>query len=217
MANEIQELLGAGVILSKKGHIVGFDGNLSIRDHEGFVITPSGVPKGELGDGDLVHLDLEGKPQDPSKRPSSELAMHMVIYRHCAQARAVIHAHPIKATSWSLQPLKWLPDLLPEVLLACGAIPIVPYATPGTPQMAKVLEPFLPEHRVMILARHGVLVWGESVAEALRGVFRVEQVCHILSEAFLLGGSLGGSVEPLSQQEIQSLRSIRTKLAPTIL
>ena len=118
--------------------------------------------------------------------------MHLAVYRSCPEARAVVHAHPPTAIAWSLaRPgLDFLPsDALPEVILAAGSIPFVPYARPGTAAMGEVLAPFLPENRLMVLARHGALAWGGTLEEAHNGMERLEHACQILKAAGELGGA----------------------------
>jgi L-fuculose-phosphate aldolase len=176
-------------------------------------MTPSGVPKAKVRLEDLAHLTLDGEVL--SGRPSSERAMHLAIYRAVPAAKAVVHAHPPTAIAWSLArpELRELPsDGLPEVILAAGRIPIVPMAIPGTEAMGTNLLPFLPEHRLMLLARHGGLCWGEHLNEAVGGIERLEQVAVILWKAEALGGA-----KPLSTDELQELRALRAKIGPRII
>ncbi len=91
--------------------------------------------------------------------------MHLTVYGHCPQARAVIHAHPPIAISWTVAfpEDRELPgDCLSEIILAAGKIPIVEYARPGTQAMGNVLLPFIENYKIMILSRHGALSWGEK-------------------------------------------------------
>ena len=135
--------------------------------------------------------------------------MHLAVYKACPEARAVVHAHPPTAIAWSLAhpELTCLPcDALPEVILAAGAIPFVPYARPGTAAMGEQLVPFLPEHRLLILARHGALAWGETLEEAYNGLERLEHACQILKSAHELGGA-----RPLPAPELKALRAARAR------
>jgi len=141
--------------------------------------------------------------------------MHLAIYRAVPEAKAIVHAHPPTAIAWSLaQPdLKELPsEGLPEVILAAGRIPIVPMAMPGTEAMGTNLLPYLPEHRLMILARHGGLCWGEHMNEAAGGMERLEQVAVILWKAETLGGA-----KPLSGFELEELQALRSRIGPRII
>ena len=208
------DLLDACRRLHSGGLLAASDGNLSVRLPNGLIaMTPSGVPKAKVQLKDLAHLQLDGTILEG--RPSSERAMHLVIYRAVPQARAIVHAHPPTAIAWSLArpDLSELPsDGLPEVILAAGRIPIVPMALPGTEEMGANLLPFLPAHRLMILARHGGLCWGEHMDEAAGGMERLEQVATILWKAETLGGA-----KPLSSAELEKLRALRAKLGPRII
>jgi L-fuculose-phosphate aldolase len=210
----LHDLLDACRRLHAGGLLAASDGNLSVRLPNGLIaMTPSGVPKAKVKLEDLAHLTLAGEIL--SGRPSSERAMHLAIYRAVPEAKAIVHAHPPTTIAWSLArpELKELPsDGLPEVILAAGRIPIVSMAIPGTEAMGNLLLPFLPEHRLMILARHGGLCWGEHMDEAVGGMERLEQVATILWKAETLGGA-----KPLSTEELQKLRALRAKLGPRII
>jgi len=207
------ELLEAGRRLHAGGLLAASDGNISVRLPDGRIaMTPSGVPKAKVKVEDLAHLELDGTIL--SGRPSSERAMHLAVYRAVPEAMAIVHAHPPTAIAWSLArpDLTELPcDGLPEVIIAAGRIPIVPMAMPGSEQMGTNVLPFLPEHRLMLLARHGGLCWGDHLDEATGGMERLEQVAEILWKAELLGG-----VRPLAAEDIESLRAIRARVGQRI-
>ncbi|MEZ0370782.1 MAG: class II aldolase/adducin family protein [Candidatus Sericytochromatia bacterium] len=200
--------------LHERRLLVSADGNLSCRLDDGSIlITPSGLNKSRLGPQDLALIRLDGEIL--LGKPSSERLMHLEIYRQVPEARAITHAHPPHAIALSLARPYWkhLPvDGLPEVLIAAGEIPVVPYARPGTEKMGTALRPFLPASRLMILARHGAVCWGESLDETVDGIERLEQICQILS----LAESMGGTT-PLPAGELQALRQLRQKLGPRIL
>jgi L-fuculose-phosphate aldolase len=216
MENEalLQSILNGCRRLHDQGLLAAADGNLSARLPDGRIaITPRGVPKAELRLEDFAYLDLDGRVL--SGNPSSERLMHLAVYRAVPEAQAVVHAHPVTAIAWSLArpELKELPsDALPEVILAAGRIPIVPMAMPGTGEMGTHLLPFLPAHRLMILARHGGLAWGESVTEALGAMERLEQVAKILLAAEQLGGA-----KPLPDGDLAELRALRATLGPRVI
>ena len=210
----LRDLIEACRRLHAGGLLAASDGNVSIRLPDGrIVMTPSGVPKAKVRAGELAYLTTSGSIL--SGRPSSERAMHLAIYRAVPAAKAIVHAHPPTAIAWSLArpELKELPsEGLPEVILAAGRIPIVPMAMPGTEHMGTSLLPFLPDHRLMILARHGGLCWGEHLDEAVGGMERLEQVAQILWKAEALGGA-----KPLSAPVLEELRALRAKIGPRII
>ncbi|MDP1831884.1 MAG: class II aldolase/adducin family protein [Geothrix sp.] len=214
MERILDDLLEACRRLHAGGLLAASDGNLSVRLPDGRIaMTPSGVPKAKVKVEDLAYLALDGTIL--SGRPSSERAMHLAIYRAVPEAQAIVHAHPPTAIAWSLArpELKELPsDGLPEVILAAGRIPIVPMALPGTEAMGTNLLPFLPGHRLMILARHGGLCWGEHMDEAVGGMERLEQVAEILWKAETLGGA-----KPLAASVLEELRALRARIGPKII
>jgi len=194
--------------LHARNLLAAADGNVSaLLDDGRIAITPSGVAKAGMAPGDLAFLARDGRIV--SGRPSTERLMHLAVYRACPEARAVVHAHPPTAVAFSLAHPEWasLPsDALPEVILAAGTIPFVPYARPGTAAMGEVLAPFLPEHRLLVLSRHGALAWGETLEEAYNGMERLEHACQILKAAFDLGGA-----RPLPEPEVEALRLARAQ------
>jgi len=200
--------------LHSRNLLAAADGNISIRlDDETILITPTGINKAQITTQQLAKVHLSGTVLEGN--PSSERLMHLAIYNACPQAKAVVHAHPPTAIAWSVAKphLKALPsDSLPEVILAAGEIPIAPYARPGTAMMGEVLLPFLPAHRLFILARHGGLCWGESLEEASNGIERLEQVSQILLTAELLGGA-----KPLDEKEIAAIKALRQQIGPKII
>lgn len=207
--NISREIIEACKFLHDRNMLAAADGNLSYRvsDHE-ILMTPSGVNKAFLKPADLAVVTLDNKIL--SGKPSSERLMHLEVYRQCSQARCVIHAHPPTAVAWTVAypDLRELPsECLAEVILAAGRIPIVPYARPSTQQMGDNLRPFLPACRIMILARHGAMAWGESLEEAYNGMERLEHSAQILQSAYLLGG-----LTSLPAQEIDALRAMRKQI-----
>lgn len=212
--HHFDEIRGACAHLHARGLLAAADGNVSVRlPDDTVLLTPAGVNKARLPPGSLARVALDGRILEG--RPSTERAIHLAVYRASDDARVVVHAHPPTAIAWTLaRPgLTELPtDTLPELLLAAGRVPIVPYARPGTEEMGTVLLPFLPSHRLLLLSRHGALAWGESMEEAVNGIERVEHSALILKAAEELGGST-----PLPPLELEALRALRTRIGPRLL
>ena len=212
--HHFDEIRGACAHLHARGLLAAADGNVSVRlPDDTVLLTPAGVNKARLPPGSLARVTLDGRILEG--RPSTERAIHLAVYRASDDARVVVHAHPPTAIAWTLaRPgLTELPtDTLPELLLAAGRVPIVPYARPGTEEMGTVLLPFLPSHRLLLLSRHGALAWGESMEEAVNGIERVEHSALILKAAEELGGST-----PLPPLELEALRALRARIGPRLL
>ncbi len=190
------------------------DGNISYRasDTE-ILITPSGIAKAFMKLSDMAVVTIDNKIIHGN--PSTERLMHLEVFNSCAKAKAVVHAHPVTAIAWSIAKpnLTQLPsDCLSEVILATGDIPFADYARPGTQAMGDVLKNFLPQHRALILRRHGAITWGESLDEAYRGMERIENSAQILMTAEQLGG-----LNPLPAEEIKYLYELRKKIGDILL
>lgn len=205
----ISKIIEVGRRLHDRHLLAACDGNISFRlsDRE-ILITPSGVNKAFLTPDQMAMITLDNDVVRGV--PSSERKMHLEIYRACHEARCVVHAHPPAAIAWTVArpKLRQLPfEILPEVILAAGRLPIVPYARPSTEEVGAGLRSFLPKYRVLILARHGVVSWGESLEEAYNGIERVEHVAHILKLASELG-----RLSALPKREIRVLEAMRAKI-----
>lgn len=204
-----QEIVAICQRLNSKNMLAAADGNVSFKiSDDQILITPTGLNKAFIKESDISIITLDNKII--KGKPSGERLMHLEVYRQCPQARCVVHAHPPMAIAWTVAfpKMKELPsDCLSEVILAVGKIPIVPYAKPGTQQMGQNLTHFLPSCRVMILARHGALSWGEDLIEAYNGMERLEHSALILKNAQLLGG-----LTSLPSEEVEALRKMRTQL-----
>lgn len=209
-----QQIIDTAQQLHAKNMLAAADGNISYRlsDNEIF-ITPAGKSKAKIEPDDIATINLKNEILHGT--PSSERLMHLTIYQHCPQAKCVIHAHPATAIAWTIArpDLKELPsECLSELILAAGKVPIAPYARPGTQSMGDVLKPFLPACRIIILARHGALTWGEDLQETLNGMERLEHTADILLRATMLGG-----ITNLPDEEVSILKNMREKIGERIL
>lgn len=195
--------------LHARNLLASADGNVSVRlSDEEILFTPTGVNKAYLNEKDLAVVTLDNRVLKGN--PSGERLMHLEVYRRCPRARAIVHAHPPTAIAWTVArpDLNELPaEALSELILALGSIPIAPYARPGTAEMGTILAPYLPGSRVILLARHGALSWGEDLEEAYNGMERLEHVAIILKNAHDLGG-----LTFLPKEEVVALKEMRSRM-----
>lgn len=199
-----RELLRIGRLAWRQGCMAASDGNLSCRlDQERLLVTPSGCCKGELKPQDLLEVDLEGKVLAGQGRPSSELGLHLEAYQAQPQTGAVVHAHPPLATALTLAGVPLSCQALPELLIYLDEVPTVPYATPGTPELARAAAPYLARHRAVLLAQHGSLTLGPDLASAWLLTEKLEHAAQMLLAAHSLGGA-----RPLPLAEQARLRSL---------
>ena len=181
----------------------GSEGNVSVRLGGSVLATPSGACKGFLSPEDLVLTDLEGSPLAGRSRPSSELRMHLRIYRLRSDVRAVVHAHPPTATGFAIAGEAFDECVVPEVIATLGRVPIVPYATPSTEELPDRLAPFVASHDALLLANHGVVTYAGGLARAIDLMESIEQAARSLLTARLLG-----RVQRLSREEVDRLLSL---------
>ena len=183
------QLASCGRRLDLLGFTPATDGNVSARLGEGRVLlTPAGKEKGSLAPDDLIVVDQDGRVVEGTGRPSTETPMHLPCYRRRADVGAVVHAHPPVATAFAASGVPLDAPVMPEIVLTVGPVPLVPYATPGTEELARSLEPWVERHDAFLLASHGVLALGRDVREALHRMERVEHLARVTLAARLLGG-----------------------------
>jgi len=192
-----------------KGFVAANDGNISVRiGPDALLVTPTGVSKGYMDAGMMVKVDLEGRVLSGG-RPTSELAMHLRVYRENPEVRAVVHAHPPVATSLSIAGIPLDRPILTEAILSLGDVPIAPYATPGTAEVPDSIAPFCRTHNAVLLANHGAVTWGEDLLQAY---YRMESVEHYATILVYTRHIIGRSND-LSGTQVSELIRIRERTA----
>jgi L-fuculose-phosphate aldolase len=185
-----QAIIACGRLCYERRLMTANDGNISVRvDGERVLITASGVSKGRMEAQDLILLDMEGNVLRAAagRKPSSETPMHLEAYRQRPDIRAVIHAHPIFATTLTVAGHDLPLDVLPEVMLTLGEVPTTAYATPASHEDAEVIRDLIRTHNALLLRQHGSLTVGIHLEEALIHLERVEHVAQVYYQALLLG------------------------------
>ncbi len=202
-----REICIAGRWMYDGGFIVACEGNLSVRLDEGRVLTtPTCMNKGALSPEDLVITDLDGRQLAGDRKFSSEIAMHLLFYRMRPDVNAICHAHPPTATGFAVAGRALNQALLPEVIIGLGQIPLVRYATPGTPELGAALEPFVPHYDALLLANHGAVTCGPDMLTAF---FRMETIEHFAK--ITLAAELAGEPVLLSSREVAKLMAARAR------
>lgn len=191
MKNERQhreEIVRFGRMLHGRGFVAATDGNLSVRlDPETVLSTPTGMSKGMMEPEDLVVVDMKGRKVLGRREVSSEIGMHLLIYRLRPDARGIVHAHPPTATGYAAAGLPLNQALISEIVLALGCIPLARYATPGTAELVEALEPLVPQYDAILMANHGVVTYGEDLTRAYMKMETVEHFAHIALVTHQLG------------------------------
>lgn len=186
-----KEIVDFGKMLYQKGLTVGTAGNISARgEHDIMLITPTGTCKGMLKEDGLVVIDIKDGKVLSGGRPSIETPFHLAFYRARPEVKAVIHTHPVYCTALAVKGLRILPGLTPEGLLVLGRnVPLVPYATPGTDDLAKVLSDTLRTSDSFLLEKHGAIAVGRDMEEAFHRMETLEFMAQLQFNLYTLGGA----------------------------
>jgi L-fuculose-phosphate aldolase len=201
------EILRFGKLLHERGLIAATDGNISVRLNEvSVLITPTCVSKGMMSTEDLLIVDMHGRKVSGYRDVSSEVGMHMTIYRMRPDINAIVHAHPPTATGFAACGLALDQALISEVLLSLGTVPLAHYATPGTSELSESLEPFVADHDAVLMANHGVVTYGCDLMQAYMNMETVEHFAKIALVAKQLGCE-----HPLASEQVDKLHELRQR------
>ncbi|HUP62008.1 MAG TPA: class II aldolase/adducin family protein [Thermoanaerobaculia bacterium] len=192
--------------LDQKGILTSTDGNLSaLLDDGGTLITPSGSCKGELEPEQLVRLFRDGSPR--SGRPSSEIALHRMIYARRPDIRAIIHAHPPYATAYAVAGVALDQPILSEAILTLGRVPVASYAMPTAEELARSVEPLVAHHDAVLLRFHGAVCFARDIEQAGYLMETLEHVAHIDFIRRALGSN-----ELIPASEVARLEELRAAM-----
>lgn len=190
------EIVKIGKMLHQRGFIAACDGNLSVRlNCNQVLVTPTAMSKGGMKSADLVVVDMSGRKLKGRRDVTSEIGMHLLIYRMRPDVNGIVHAHPRTATGFAAAGMALDEPLACEVVIGLGQIPLAPYGTPGTPELARTLEPLVPQYDAVLMANHGVVTYGSDLQSAYMKMETVEHfaqialVTHILGRQQLLDGA----------------------------
>ncbi|MGH9410123.1 MAG: class II aldolase/adducin family protein [Vicinamibacterales bacterium] len=198
-------IVEVGRRLYARGYTASNDGNISVRLDPGrLLMTPKGVCKGFMSPDMMCITDLEGRKLAGDRDPSSEIEMHLEVYRQRPDAAAVVHAHPPIATGFAVAGIPLDRAVLAEVVTTLGSVPIAEYATPSTRELPEAVRRYVKAHDGMLLANHGALTLGADLFAAYYKMETIEHFAKISLVARLLGGE-----RLLSRQEVERLQGLR--------
>jgi L-fuculose-phosphate aldolase len=180
-------IIDVGRRLHAKGLVTAAEGNVSVRTAEGLLVTASGVGKGDLTPELVIATDRDGTPLAAGPRVSSEIAMHLAIYRRRPDVRAIVHAHPPAATAFAVAHVPLDQPILAESVLLLGPVPLVPYAAPATPALAEAVGAACAGANALLLANHGAVTMGDTLARAHQRMETLEHLAHVTLLARTLG------------------------------
>jgi L-fuculose-phosphate aldolase len=202
-----EDIVQVGRLVFDKGWVAANDGNITVRlDEERLLATPTGVSKGMMRPEDMIVCNINGDKLCGQRECTSEMGMHLAIYRKRPDIHAVVHAHPPTATGFAVAGRALNLALLPEVVISLGSVPLADYGLPGTPALIEGMLPYIPKYDAILMANHGAVAYGEDVLQAYSRMEIVEHFARITLVAELLGGP-----KVLPRVEVQKLFDSRTR------
>lgn len=202
-----EEIVRYGRMLHERCFVAAMDGNLSVRlTDDRILVTPTCLSKGAMRPGDMVVVDGEGRHISGRRHVTSEIGMHLLIYRRRPDVQAIVHAHPPTATGFAAAGIPLTEPLVCEVVMGLGCIPLARYGTPGTSELAQTLEPYVANYDAILMSNHGVVTYGDTLEHAYMKMETVEHFAQIALVTHLLGRQ-----QPLQEVEIEKLILARSK------
>jgi L-fuculose-phosphate aldolase len=206
-AEHRRDICAVGRWIHDRGYVASTDGNISVRlGPDRILMTPTSMSKAMMNPDDLVIIDLEGQRVSGLRKPSSELGMHLLIYRLRPDINAVCHAHPPTATGYAAAGIPLDKPILCELVIGLGSIPVARYGTPGTSELGASIEPYVQGHDAILMANHGVVTYGPDL---LTSFMRMETTEHF-AQVSLVTERLGRKVL-LSGSDVEKLVAARAR------
>ncbi len=208
--NELEikkQICEIGKRIYDKGMVASNDGNISVKLNENeFLCTPTGVSKGFMTPEYICKVDKDGNviEANPGFKPSSEIKMHMRVYRERPDVNSVVHAHPLYATSFAIAGIPLTEKIMPEAVIALGEVPIAEYGTPSTEEIPDAVSKYLQSYDAVLLANHGALSFADSLLNAYHKMESLEFYAQLLYQSKMLGGP-----KLLTDEQVDRLYDIR--------
>lgn len=199
-----EDIVRAGKKLYDMGYLAGTSGNISARlGNNTILITPSGVNKAESGKDLIIKTDIDGNYISGNGKPSSEIKMHLIVYKKRPDINAIVHAHPSFVTGFAAAGISLDKEVLPEAILVLGKIPLVEYSTPSTTEVPDNLEKYLDGNNAFLLANHGGLTLGQDLSTAVHRMETLELFAKVILIARVLGGE-----KILTSEQLEKLAAL---------
>src|SRR5437773_3021347 len=203
-----QQICEIGRRVYAKGFAAANDGNISVRLNDKEILcTPTMVCKGFMKCEDMCKVDYEGKQLAGTRKRSSEILLHLAVYKQRPDVRAIVHCHPPHATAFAVAGERIPQCVLPEVEVFLGEVPTAVYETPGTQKFADTIVPHLKSSNTIILANHGTVTFGPDLEKAYFNSEIIDAYCRILILSRLLG-----RVNYFDEQKTKELLDLKKRL-----
>jgi L-fuculose-phosphate aldolase len=203
------EIVAVGKKLWQRAYVDGNGGNISYRLGENAILcTPTLMSKADLTPEVLCLVDLEGNQLVGARPRTSEILMHLEIYKEVPEAKAVVHCHPPHATAYAITGRIPPNCVIPEYEVFVGSVAISPYETPGTRQFAETVIPYVRTHNTVLLANHGIVCWADTVTHAEWYAEVVDTYCWTL----MLSAQLGAPLTHIPRDKTADLLAMKKKM-----
>jgi L-fuculose-phosphate aldolase len=203
------QILAAGQKLWQRQYVDGNGGNISVRINDELILcTPTLCSKGDLRAEDLSVVDLQNRHMFGARPHTSEILLHLEIYKAVPEAKAVIHCHPPYATAHAVAGVIPQGNLIPEQEVFIGPVALAPYDTPGTQAFAETVLPFVRKHNTILLANHGIVCWADTVSHAEWFVEIIETYC----KTSMIASQLRSPLPQIPSEKIQDILAIKKRL-----
>jgi L-fuculose-phosphate aldolase len=203
-----EEIILVGRKLWERQYVDGNGGNISVRLGEKYLLcTPTLMSKRDMAPADICLSDLDGNILAGDRMRTSEVLLHLAIYKANSAARAVVHCHPPHATAFAMTGSAPPIGLISEYETSIGPAAVAPYETPGTKAFAETVLPFVQDHNTILLSNHGIVCWSDTVTHAEWLVETFDTYC----KTYLIAQQIGLPLNFLPEVKINELLAIKRR------
>ena len=203
------EMISVGRKLWQRQYVDGNGGNISVRLGTRYVLcTPTMMSKGDLEPADICLSDLDGNILAGDRPRTSELLLHLAIYKANSRARSVVHCHPPYATAFAITGSAPPVGFSSEYEIFVGPVGVANYETPGTQAFAESVLPFVHEHNTILLSNHGIVCWSDSPTHAEWLVEILDNYC----KTYLIAQQIGKPLAAISDDKIQEILALKRRM-----
>lgn len=212
MVNEFElkkQFVEIGKRIWTRGFVASNDGNMTVKLNDNEILaTPTGISKGYMTEDMIIKCDMDGNviSGNPKYRPSSEVKMHLEVYKERPDIKSVVHAHPPYATSFAVAGIPLDKCVLPEAIIVIGSVPIAPYGLPSTLEIPDRMRSFIKNSDAILLENHGALTLGSDLLNAYHKMETLEHTASIVWKSIQLG-----NVNIMPTDERDRLMTLREK------
>lgn len=205
-----KEMCEIGKRVYNRGMVAANDGNFSVKISENEILcTPTGVSKGFMTPEYICKVDAEGNVLEVNEgfRPSSEVKMHLRVYKERPDVKAVVHAHPMYATTFAIAGIPLMEPIMPEAVIALGGVPLAKYGTPSTVEVPDSIMPYIQEYDAVLLENHGALTYSDTLLNAYHKMESLEFYARLMYQSKMIGGP-----QILDEKRVEELYEIRRNM-----